>query len=235
MDSRQQQILSAVVEEYTATALPVGSDIIAEKYVEASPATIRAEMAELENEEYLFQPHTSAGRIPTDKGFRFYVDKLMGEKPLPLKEQKRLQLELLEVKAQYNRMARTAAKLLSSFTKTFAAVGIPEEEARSESGIKEFFSNPEFTEVDQVAQAAEILDYLDEWIDKIITQNLDENIKIYIGSENPVSKLHDYSMIISKCSLADGRQGYIAIVGSKRMEYNRNVSLIECVKRLLNR
>lgn len=233
MDIRQQQILLAVVEEYTATAMPAGSDIIAEKYVDASPATIRAEMAELENEGYLFQPHTSAGRVPTDKGFRFYVDKLMEEKPLSIKDQKRLQLELLESKAQYNRLARTTAKLLSNFSKTFAVAGVSGEETHSESGIKEFFSNPEFTEIDQVAQAAEILDYLDEWIDKVITQNLDESVKIYIGKENPVSKLHDYSMIISKCNLADGRQGYIAIVGPKRMEYGRNVSLVECVRKLL--
>lgn len=234
MDQRKREILAAVVEEYTKTALPAGSDIIAEEYVDASPATIRAEMAELEGEGYLYQPHTSAGRIPTDKGFRFYVDELMGEKPLSIKEQKQLELELLQSKAQYSRLARTTAKLLSQLSNTFTITGLVDsEENRCESGIKEFLTSPDFTELDQVAQAAEILDYLDEWMDGIVTQNLNKPTTIYIGKENPVSKLHNYSMIISKYDLPDGKQGYIALVGPKRMEYNRNLSLVECVRRLL--
>lgn len=233
MDDRKQQILLAVVEEYTKTALPAGSDIIAEEYVDASPATIRAEMAELEKEGYLYQPHISSGRIPTDKGFRFYVDKLMDQKPLSIKEQKRLELELLKAKAQYNRLARTTAKLLSQLSETFAITGLLESDDYYESGIKEFLTSGEFTQLDQISQAAEILDYLDEWMDEIVIKNLNHNTKIYIGQENPISKLRDYSMIISKINLPDGQAGYIALIGPKRMKYNRNISLVEYVRRLL--
>jgi len=234
MDERKQQILSAVIEEYSATGLPVGSDVISENYVDASSATIRAEMSDLEREEYLFQPHISAGRVPTDKGFRFYVDKLMKEKPLSEKEQKELQLELLEAKAQHARLARTTAKLLSNFAKSFAITGLLNEGDHFESGIKEFLASSDFTQLDQVVQAAEILDYLDEWVDKVIAQSIDGGAKIYIGKENPILKLHGYSMIISKYDLPDGKQGYIAIVGPKRMKYGRNLSLIEYVKKLLS-
>jgi len=234
IEERKRKILSAVVEEYTKTALPAGSDIIAEEYVDASPATIRAEMAELEKEGYLYQPHISAGRIPTDKGFRFYVDQLMRNKPLSIKEQKQLKLELLQEKAQYNRLARTTAKLLSQLAKTLAVAGtVGDENIRCESGIKEFLISSEFTELDQVAQAAEILDYLDEWMDRIVIQNLDKQTKIYIGKENPISKLHDYSMIISKYDLPDGKQWYMVLVGPKRMRYGRNLSLVECIRKLL--
>ena len=85
MESRQELILGSVVREYVDSAIPVSSSSLVEKYdFNLSPATIRAEMMELENEGYLYQPHTSAGRIPTDKGFRYFVDVLMEDKELSL-------------------------------------------------------------------------------------------------------------------------------------------------------
>ena len=233
MDSRQQTILSAVVQEYTRTALPVGSDIISEEYIDVSPATVRAEMGELEKDGYLYQPHASSGRIPTDKGFRFFVNEIMEDRPLSKKEMKELDLELLKAKTQFNRLSRTTAKLLSNFTKTFTVAGILNEENCYEAGIKEFFNNPEFTEMDQIVQAAEILDYLDEWMDKIMLEDSEDPVQIYIGKENPISKLQDYSMIVSKYDLPDGRQGYIAVVGPKGMQYDRNLSLMEHITKLL--
>jgi len=233
MFDRQQTILSAVVQEYTKTAMPVGSDIISEEYIDLSPATVRAEMNELEKTGYLYQPHASAGRIPTDKGFRFFVNEVMEDRPLSKKEIKELNLELLKAKTQLSRLSRTTAKLLSNFTKTFSVAGFLNEGDCCEAGIKEFFNNPEFTEMDQVVQAAEILDYLDEWMDKIMLQNPENPVQIYIGKENPISKLQDYSMIVSKYSLPDGRQGYIAVVGPKGMQYDRNISFIEHITKLL--
>ncbi|MFH1175314.1 MAG: hypothetical protein V1698_01155 [bacterium] len=234
-ESRKEQILAAVVEEYTKTGFPVGSDAIAEKYVSASPATIRAEMAELEEEGFLHQPHISAGRVPTDQGFRYFVNQLMREKPLSLNQQKDLELQLLESRAQYARLARTTAKLLSGFSKTFAIAGFLEDENFYESGIKEFLTSSEFTELDQIAQAAEILDYLDEWLDEIVPKKLEQGTQIFIGEENPISQLRDYSMIISDFGLPDGRKGYIAIVGPKRMRYDKNIPLVEFVRGLLGK
>src|ERR1035437_4640982 len=82
MTDRQQKILSAIVEQYAEVASPVGSTLLA-KLFNVSSATIRAEMAELERFGYIMQPHTSAGRVPTDQGYRFYVNNLAGEKELP--------------------------------------------------------------------------------------------------------------------------------------------------------
>src|SRR3990167_6188433 len=75
MTDRQKQILSAIVEQYAEVAVPVGSSLMA-KVFGVSSATVRAEMAELEHLGFITQPHTSAGRIPTDKGYRFYVNKI---------------------------------------------------------------------------------------------------------------------------------------------------------------
>src|SRR5690348_18452489 len=82
MTERQKQILSAIIEQYAEVAVPVGSSLLA-KVFGVSSATIRAEMAELERLGFIAQPHTSAGRIPTDKGYRFYVNSLVENESTP--------------------------------------------------------------------------------------------------------------------------------------------------------
>src|SRR3954463_999363 len=86
MTERQQQILSAIVEQYAEVASPVGSSLLA-KVFDVSSATVRAEMAELERGGYISQPHTSAGRVPTDKGYRYYVNELVNTEGAKTKEQ----------------------------------------------------------------------------------------------------------------------------------------------------
>ena len=117
MIKRQEKILASIIEEYTQTASAVGSKILVDKYeVKASPATIRNDMVQLEKDGYLHQPHISAGRIPTDRGYRYFVEELMKDKELTKKEQIRLQEELLKLKAQNTRLSRTTAKLLSGIS-----------------------------------------------------------------------------------------------------------------------
>ena len=99
MNIRQEKILSAVIEEYTKTAIPVGSQILVSKYhFDVSTATLRSDMTVLEKEGYLYQPHISAGRIPTDKGYRFFVEEIMKDKELSKDEQHKLQREFLKLK-----------------------------------------------------------------------------------------------------------------------------------------
>ena len=83
MDDRKLRVLGAIVTDYVATREPVGSKALVERHsLDVSPATIRNDMAVLEEEGYLAQPHTSAGRVPTDKGYRLFVDRLATVKPL---------------------------------------------------------------------------------------------------------------------------------------------------------
>lgn len=100
MNKRKKNVLQAIVREYIVNASPVGSRTIARRYdLEVSPATIRNEMADLEELGYLMQPHTSAGRIPSDKGYRFYVDNLMPENDLT-REEERFISRALKAKAK---------------------------------------------------------------------------------------------------------------------------------------
>lgn len=233
MNKRQEKIFGAIVKEYTESAIAVGSKILVEKYgFEISPATIRNDMAELEKEGYLYQPHISAGRIPTDKGYKYFVEKIMGDQELSLKDQKKLQAELLKLKAQNNRLSRTTAKLLSSFSGTLAISG--REKDFSEFGIKELLDNPEFKEIDEFCKVAETLDYIDENIESLLKKVKEGETKIFIGKENPIKNISNCSMMVSPYKTQSGEKGVLAIIGPKRMHYAKNKSLLEYVKKLLS-
>lgn len=236
MTDRQELIFGAVVKEYVDSAMPAGSSLLAEKYdFDLSPATIRSEMAELENEGYLYQPHTSAGRIPTDKGFRYFVDVLMKDKELNPKEQKALRVEILKLKAQNKILARTTSKLLSAMSGNFALSGIIDSEDFYKVGVQKLLSQPDFSNLDSVCKIAEVIDYLDESIDELLLELKNKSeVEIYIGKENPIDKADECSMVVSRYNLKSGEEGLLAIVGPKRMKYSRNVSLIDYMKKLLS-
>ncbi len=236
MNARQQKILSAVIEEYTNTAIPVGSKILVDKYnFKISSATIRNDMAELEKEEYLYQPHISAGRIPTDKGYRYFVEKIMKDKDLSKDEQKQLQKELLKLKAKNTRLERTVAKLLSGFSGALAITGVTNKsEEFYEVGMKQLLDQPEFQKIDEVCRLAEALDLVDEKFEQIVKSLKENETKIFIGKENPIDGISSCSMMVSPYKLKSGEKGILALIGPKRMKYAKNKSLIEYMKKLLS-
>jgi len=236
MESRRELILGSVVREYIDSAIPVSSSLLAEKYdFGLSPATIRTEMVELESKGYLYQPHTSAGRIPTDKGFRYFVDVLMQEKELSLKEQKSLQVEILKLRAQNKMLARTTAKLLSAMSGNLAVSGVIDSEDFYKAGVQKLLSQPEFNDLDSISKIAEVVDYLDESLEELSGELKNKSeIEIYIGEENPICNTEECSMVVSKYNFKNGEEGLLAIIGPKRMKYSRNVSLIDYLKKLLS-
>lgn len=232
VNDKLQKILAAVIEEYTNTAIPVGSKILVEKYgFKMSSATMRADLAELEKEGYLYQPHISAGRIPTDKGYRYFVEKIMGETQLSLAEQRKLQTELLKLKTQNNRLSRSAAKLLSSLSGNLAITGMKEE--FYDFGLGELLAKPEFQQIDEFCKVAEVLDYIDENINTILKKVRDGETKIFIGRENPIKVISNCSMVVSPYRTKGGERGLLAIIGPKRMKYAKNKSLLDYFKKLL--
>jgi heat-inducible transcriptional repressor len=233
MNERLKKILASIIKEYTDTALPVGSKVLAEKYkIAVSTATIRNDMGELEKEGYLYQPHISAGRVPTDKGYRFFVEEIMGEQKLTQAEQKTLQAEILKLKAQNKRLSRTTAKLLSSFSGGLAINSLEGE--FYDFGIGELLSKPEFQKADEFCRMAEALDYIDESIETILKKVKDGETKIFIGKENPIQEISDCSMVVSPYKTKLGERGLLAIIGPKRMEYAKNKSLLDYVKKLIS-
>lgn len=234
MNERQTKILATIIEEYTQTAIPVGSGILVEKHgFTVSPATIRNDMMALEEAGYLYQPHISAGRIPTDKGYRYFVEEMMGDKELTKEEQQNMQREFLKLKAQNKRLTRTAAKLLSNMSGNFAISSLDEGEDFADFGMRELIEAPEFQEMDEMCRVVEMLDYIDEKFEKL-TQGIKEGeTKIFIGKENPIDPKSNCSMIVSPYKLKTGEKGILALIGPKRMAYAKNKSMIEYVKKLL--
>jgi transcriptional regulator of heat shock response len=235
MTERQEIILGSIVREYIDFAMPISSGLLAEKYgFDLSPATLRTEMMELEDEGYLYQPHTSAGRIPTDKGFRYFVDQLMEEKPLSLREQKSLQLEILKQKAQNKMLARTTAKLLSSMSDSLALSGLIDSDDFYKFGTQKLLSKPEFNNLDSVCKLAEVLDYLDENTGELFHKlEGSGEAEIFIGKENPIGFTDECSLVVSRYNLESGEEGLLAIIGPKRMKYSRNISIINYFKKIL--
>ncbi|MBP5993760.1 MAG: hypothetical protein KA731_02520 [Candidatus Moranbacteria bacterium] len=234
MNTRQRQVLSAIVELYTKTAIPVGSQALLEHFqFPVSSATLRNDMVELETQGYLYQPHTSAGRIPTDMGYRFYVEEMMGDEDLSREDQRRLQKELLIMKAKQARTGRSTARLLSALSGNLAVSGLIDKEEFYDFGMKELMEKPEFQEIDELCRLVETLDSLDEKLDGIMLKLKDGETHIFIGDENPIKEISNCSMVVAPYKDKDGEQGVLAIIGPKRMDYAKNKSLIEYMRRVL--
>ena len=125
VEDRKLAVLRAIVEDYVATEEPVGSRALVERHsLGVSPATVRNDMAALEEEGFIMQPHTSAGRIPTDKGYRLFVDRLMTIKPMTPAE-KRAIATFLESAVDLDDVVRRSVRLLAQLTRQVAVVQYP--------------------------------------------------------------------------------------------------------------
>jgi heat-inducible transcriptional repressor len=228
---RQAKILAAIVKENCESGQPVASADIVEKYsFDVSSPTIRNEMQILEKNGYIHQPHTSSGRLPTDKGFRYFVNQLMDRVKLTLKEQDRLKTELMKLQMANAEVSRRLAKLLSEHSQQASFALFPEEV--STSGFSNLLSNPALPAED-AKEIAHFFDHLDEYADKMISDHSGKKAEAMIGKEIQLSKKSDYSMIVSGLQLPDGKKGVIGLIGPKSMKYEKNLSLMEYISKLL--
>lgn len=126
LSARHQNILRVIVSEYVASARPVGSDTIVEKYdLKISPATVRNVMVALETAGYVYHPHTSAGRVPSDRGYRFFVDRLMGSVELPSEQQRTISSQFQQAELALDEWVQLAASVLAQATSNAALVTMP--------------------------------------------------------------------------------------------------------------
>src|SRR5512134_1812119 len=134
LNEREKSILRSVIQQFILTAAPVGSRNVAKHYeIGLSPATVRNIMSDLEESGFINHPHTSAGRVPTDKGYRYYVDSLMDVDKLNSKEKGLIENSLNLSIDETDELVKATSKLLSSITKQIACVTYP----NLESGVLE--------------------------------------------------------------------------------------------------
>lgn len=230
MDPRREAILDAIIREYVETAEPVGSLTLVEKYdFLFSPATVRGEMAELEHEGYILQPHTSAGRVPTEKGYKHFVKLILSESTsLAVRDEKKIREQMLGQHIRYEKLLDLAAKTLADSTGNVGIVGVSG--LVYSHGLTNLFSQPEFRDTENVERAAEILDRMQELVHELPPLN---NPIVFVGSETPLGKSSGCSLVVSGFETPYGTIGRLAVLGPTRMEYSKIISVVEEVKELL--
>lgn len=228
MTERQKLILQAVVEQYAEVASPVGSSLLAKAF-NVSSATIRAEMAELERMGYITQPHTSAGRVPTDKGYRLYVNGLSeGEESPTERRAERALAARVEGGGLPERTIRNAVDTLVELTHNLGLATIGNQLYMS--GLSNLFGQPEFAGGHQVQQVARLLDNLEPWLREAAPN---EPLSVYIGAENPIGRAANSTLIISKFRSPYSDRSYIGVLGPTRQNYRNVMGLVEHAGRSL--
>lgn len=225
LQERQKSILEAVVQDYIRTARPVASrELVSETGWGLSPATIRSELLRLDELGYLEQPHTSAGRIPTDKGYRFFVDHLLTEVGLDSGEESLLGRAFAIRDAE--EFIREFTKTVARIARTFAAAGIEDQELFYESGFSEILAEPEFSEPESARSFGRIADLLDDQMPGALA-DLDEDAeRIWIGAENPWKEARQYAMILSSWEHPAGFRGFLSIIGPRRTNYSKHKAIL---------
>ncbi len=222
---RQRQILSQIIEEYAETASPVGSVTMA-KLFQVSPATIRAEMARLENLGLIAQPHTSAGRVPTDAGYRFYVNNLESSGH-SRENQPALERGAHALEVRVNSQSRADAAIrgaVDALVELTGNLGLATIDGQLYlSGISRLFTQPEFMDTRRVQAVAKLLDNLEPWLREAAPG---EALNIFIGHENPIGKNSEVSLIISKFRSPFSDKSYIGVLGPTRQNYSRVMALV---------
>lgn len=329
LSARQRKILKLIVQDYVRTGRAVGSKSLIDRYrLDVSPATVRNDMGALEELAYLQHPHTSAGRIPTDSGYRYYVEHLIGNPRVPLSDQIRIQHQFRQVEMQVASSVKLAAAVLAEATGNVAVVSPPrsrretvrhfelislrdrlillilvtqsgtvhesflnldhpvpqdtlseisqrlndqirnrtyqEIEQRADShdelaslvlmqiadlmrrteqessaelyseGLERALRQPEFSQADVAQQLLELLRggallsvLLPEVQDK-------DDLQIFIGSENVSDDLRSYGVIIARYGATSEVTGMLGILGPTRMPYDRSISTVRYVSRVLS-
>jgi len=220
------QILAAIIEQHAEIAAPVGSVMLA-KLFSVSSATIRSEMARLEDMGLIAQPHTSAGRVPTDAGYRLYVNTLNeahANEVLPLaldRGAKAIDTRVNTQADRADRAIRSAVDSLVDLTHNLGLATIGDELYLS--GIGNLFSQPEFAHANHSQEVARLLDNLEPWLREAAPN---EPLNVFIGSENPVGRRSGASLIISRYRSPYSDRSYIGVLGSTRQSYAKVMRLV---------
>jgi heat-inducible transcriptional repressor len=334
MEERKNRVLQAIIDDYIQTAEPVGSRTIARKYrLGVSPATIRNEMSDLEEMGYLEQPHTSAGRIPSDRGYRYYVDSLMETREVTSQEEEMIRRTFQRKLSEIDALIRETSRVLSDSAHLASIVSGPQlakavvrdihmvpiapdkalmiyvtdsgfvenqvielpvevtmveiqqvsevlnEHLRGRSlatltraairemhdalqaygalveqtltfleeklepserrrvylgGASHMLEQPEFRSIDRLRPLLNLLEKEDVMTDLLDEEGSGPGVSILIGEEIRYREMHDCSIVSATYRIGDRTVGRIGVLGPKRMDYSRIVSLVDSVSRHLS-
>lgn len=231
-DTRRREILNAAINKYIEGALPVASEDIAEDFA-LSPATIRSVFAQLEQDGYLMHPYTSGGRIPTNKGYRCYVDLLLSRMELLEVDKRRV---ISEYKKEINRLEDVLEKtseIISMITRYAGIACFLERQDRFlYRGISYILEQPEFHDAGKIRLIIKMLEEKQQLLD-VINRDFEGSVKVYIGEEIGYPEIVDCSLVVSVCKIKDKPLGRLAVLGPKRMEYRQAIPALEYISGVL--
>lgn len=232
LNDRKKKILEALISKYVETAEPVGSVSLTHSYFrQFSPATLRAEMAELERSGYLTHPHTSAGRTPTDLGYRYYVDHIMETKKISGREIALIKSGIKKIGRGVEEIFHGTAKILSSLL-NYVAVFVPFGHRTIpvyKAGLSQTLRQPEFSDIDIARQFVETIEQ-EEFLARLLAEYAQkQKLNIHIGHENHYRRTRDLSVVVAQCRRSGLNPGVIGIIGPTRMDYDHVASLLNFV------
>ncbi len=219
LTQRQIDILNVIIKEYSLTGNPVGSEIIEKKYkIGVSPATIRNEMVELAKKGYLKKEYFSSGRVPSAKGFRFYINNLMKEKELSTSDEVSFKNSVWDDRAQTHRLLSHAVKILSKKTGLLSLVATNSGDLYY-SGIANILSQPEFFDLGVTRNIFELIDEINYW-ERVLNRFTSEEELVYLlGEEDFRDPVFEPCASIFGNFEGEKTKGIIGVVGPKRMSY----------------
>ena len=235
MQVRKDRILSVTVQHYIHTVSPVSSQaIVQESRLDISSATVRNILAELEKDGYLTHPHTSAGRIPTQRGYRYYVDNLMNDINLLKEEKDRIKAEYHKESSQLEDLLQRTSEVLSDATHYTSIISVDGWDRKIFChGASYIVAYPDYHQ--DLRKICDILKALEEKerLLEIINRQIRSKIKIYIGQEIACLPVDSCSLAVSCYKTRNGPSGRIALLGPTRMNYEKVVSTLDYVSQLM--
>ncbi len=243
LTEREKNILKYIVEEYVNTAQPVGSSYLVKKYrLDISPATVRNTMMSLEKKGYVVSPHTSAGRVPTEKGYKFYISSEFVDSEIKKIETdfKKMSVKYLRKLKQYYKergeisirdVLKCMAKVTAEEVKNAVIVAFDKNDVYF-TGISYLLSHPEYKDDELLYNISATIDRVDEILNEILDE-LPTGLNILIGSDNPFAD--DSAFIGFKYQPQRDQSSLVGILGPMRMPYIENIERIEFLKNFLVR
>lgn len=236
IEGRKARVLRILVAEHIRTGEPVGSGALAARHrLGVSPATIRNDMAVLEEQGYVSQPHTSAGRVPTDIGYRFYVDTLPRLPTLGERQERAIEDFFGEVPPDIDEALRMTATLLSRLTHYGAVAQPPGGVHVFVSGVANIASEETFERRDTAQRLLETLEEEAPVLRLLGTLSREGDVAVRIGRENPLASMREAAIVVGSYRARRNAPGAVAVIGPTRMHYPEAISAVQAVARGLSR
>jgi heat-inducible transcriptional repressor len=229
---REAQILKTVVEEYIATAEPVGSETLDKKFnLGVSPATIRNEMVKLTSKGYLKQPHTSSGRVPTPKALKYYVHNFLRQKDLSVTEEVSVKEKVWNFRYQLDRLLKEAVLTLAQRTKALSVAATDEGDFYY-AGASNLLDFPEFYDLALAKELFSLLDQYEYW-KQLFSRSTESDLTILVGEELG-EHFAPCGLVFTKFNIPGHGIGRIGVIGSNRLDYAYVIPVVRYLGHLLS-